>query len=711
MSRLCRLSLRARLLLVVLLPAALLAASVAGLFMLRGTQAADEAMRDRALAIASFLAPAAEYGVVSGNPGALSGLLQAALEQRDVAAVAIYDREGDLLSVSGRPWFADPARIRASAAASMLEEHEARLTVAAPVLFMPLVIDDVLEPYSRNPHPNGSQPEAIGWVYLELDTRQLLAQKREIVLTTLVLTLGGLGLTAVLAVRLARSVAVPVAQLAAAVDRIADGALDVSVPDSAGSDELRALERGFNTMARSIADAHQTLQARVNEATAQLAYQALHDPLTGLPNRRAFEQALEEAVGTPRRAADHGALCFIDLDRFKIVNDTCGHAAGDELLREIASEIRHRVRAQDLICRIGGDEFALLLRACRLEEAQRIAESLREAIAAHRFECDGRVFSVGASVGLVPMDGALESVSEIMVAADLACYSAKKSGRNQVVTHIQLPSDNRDVAAPPSADPTYPLASEDSVPFERLSLHGQAIVALDGAGRSERLSEWVEVLLRYRDARGRIRAPRELLSQLAGDEDARQLDAWVADQACALAAGAAATLHLSLNLSNATLDAPDDYLAALAAAMARHDVAPGRIVLEFPADAAARHGTSAAHLVATARALGCSIALERLEGTSVGVLRSLRPDYAKINLSLLGESYGLEAAQGIAQALCGMATALGVACVASETEDLRFRHRLHELGFDYAQGRLIDDERPLPDWLAERAGATPRAAL
>jgi diguanylate cyclase (GGDEF)-like protein len=152
-------------------------------------------------------------------------------------------------------------------------------------------------------------------------------------------------------------------------------------------------------------------------------------------NRRAFELALEDAVSASRRAADHGALCFIDLDRFKSVNDECGHAAGDALLREIAELIRNRVRTQDLICRVGGDEFALILRACTADDAKRIAQNLCDAVAAHCFDWGGDCFHVSASVGLARIDDAVLSTNDVLQAADSACYSAKHKGRNQVVEY------------------------------------------------------------------------------------------------------------------------------------------------------------------------------------------------------------------------------------------------------------------------------------
>jgi diguanylate cyclase (GGDEF)-like protein len=686
-------SLRQRLLLVVMLPAAMLAAGIAGLFVARGTQAVDEGLRDRGLAIVSFLAPAAEYGVISGNRASLAALLQAVFEQRDVAAVAVYDRGGEALAVSGRLRLADTMRITATGRAQVLSREQDRLGFAAPVLAPVIAVDD-LGLLDFGASDAAEEEGTVGWVYVELDTLALDNEKRAILLTALALALCGLGFTAWLALRMAAAVASPVARLADAVGGMARGRLDIAVSEDASVRELRVLQRGFNTMANAIADAHHTLQAKVDEATAQLAHQATHDPLTGLPNRRAFEQALEASIGASRRFGDRDTLCFIDLDRFKIVNDTCGHAAGDELLRRIADLIRHRVRADDLLCRIGGDEFALILRGCGHDEARRIAENLREAVAALRFTWEGRRFTVGASVGLARIDGRADTASDVLVAADLACYAAKKGGRNRVVEH------ERDANVDEQAERSGPAsfgAALDTIPFDRLRLHGRVIVPV----RAVPHCAWHEVLLRVVDDAGQACSPRTLLDGVAGSGAGLALDLWVAEQACVQWAATSqpavrGAQRMSLNVTADSLVRADDYFGGLAASLRTHGLAPAQVVLEFPVALAERCPAEATSFTAAARVLGCEVALERLDGGSIGCLRSLRPDYAKISFKQLVDSYGIEAACNLAQALCGMASALGIATIASETEDELFRDALPEYGFDFAQGRAVVAPAPLP---------------
>lgn len=428
MMKMSRLSLRHRLLLTVLMPVSLLLALLVGGSLVRGERMTETAIAERGLAIVSFLAPAAEYGVISGNSEILDNVLGALRSQRDVVAAVLYDREGAVIAKRGEPHVLEVARVLAATEAVRLQQGKGRKGFAAPVLTLPLIVDELGTPEVAK----SLEPVVVGWVYVEIDTSGHEAEWHTTQIATIALALATLLMTAVLAVRLARSVGEPVARLVEAVQRMAGGDLEVQVADQANSEELRALQLGFNSMALSIAEAHKTLQVRIDEATARLAHQALHDPLTSLPNRRAFEQVLEDTVAASRRAGDCGALCFIDLDYFKAVNDTAGHAAGDALLQAVADLIRKRLRAEDFVCRIGGDEFALILRGCSPSDARRIAEGVCEAVANLDFEWEGRSFRIGASIGFATIDAQVSSVADVLRKADQACYVVKRAGRGRV---------------------------------------------------------------------------------------------------------------------------------------------------------------------------------------------------------------------------------------------------------------------------------------
>lgn len=425
-----RLTLRARLLLTVLLPVLLLSGAMTAVSLVRGARMAEQEIAERGLAIVSFLAPAAEYGVISGSRGSLDGLMLALRAQEDVAAAVLYDRRGEEIARLGEPVLGDADGARRVSKASRLRRQDQRVGFAAPVLSVPVAVDEFAAG-----RETALAPLPVGWVYVELDTRAYDARWRNTLLATVGLAVGAALLAMLLAIRLANAVGAPVARLVEAVRRMARGELDVQVSGRAGSEELQALEQGFNSMARAIANAHKTLQARIEQATARLAHQALHDPLTTLPNRRAFEQALEELLSASRRAGDRGALCFLDLDHFKPVNDTGGHAAGDALLRAVADLIQRRLRSEDTVCRIGGDEFALILRGCTQDDAAHIADDLCAAIRDLNFEWEGREYRIGASIGFAMIDGSTMSVAEIVRAADHACYTVKREGRGRAMVY------------------------------------------------------------------------------------------------------------------------------------------------------------------------------------------------------------------------------------------------------------------------------------
>ncbi|PKO59797.1 MAG: hypothetical protein CVU19_07650 [Betaproteobacteria bacterium HGW-Betaproteobacteria-13] len=687
MSLFRKLSLRQRLLLVGLLPAALLATCIAGLFFWRGTQSIDAALDDRGIAIVSFLAPASEYAVISGNRLTQMGLLQAVLDQPDVTGAALFDRDGGLLAVSGRMELVHPGLVTQTEHPRNIGRNTKRIGYAAPVVAEPLVMNDVFEPQLRK--SGMSERENIGWVYVELSNQAIEGRKQDVILTALSLFIIGMGLAGLLASRLASSVGKPLARLVEAVSRIGAGELDVAVADDAPSDELRALQRGFNNMAQSIAQAHSNLQARIDEATSKLAYQALHDPLTGLPNRRAFEQALENAVTRSRRSGDHATLCFIDLDRFKIVNDSCGHAAGDELLQNIARLIRQRVRTGDLISRIGGDEFALILHECSPTDARGLAESLREVVSTYRFHWEERRFTVGASIGLVRIDGRTSSASDLLVAADLACYAAKKAGRNQVVEHSAEPSGNRRKTDLPAAGMTI----SGAIPYQRLSLFKQAIKDLDDTVQGE----WYEVLLRVSDTTGGMHSPMELLSGIDAPDALLELDLWVAEHACRLISRQSDVKQFSLNLTPATVANPQAYLPRLVTLLSEAELSPSMVILEFPARLTEQAPEECRLLFEQAHQIGMRIAIERLDGGATALLPSLHPDFVKISLKSLVESFGLEAGCNVAQALCGMAAALSIPVIASEVDDALLHDSLRDYGFNYAQGDLVVKAVPLTD--------------
>lgn len=430
------LSLKQHLLLTVLMPFLLASVAIPLFFRLTGdahSRSIEDAARERGLAIVQLLAPAAEFGIAIRSPAHLDHLLQTVLDQQDVVAVTIYSHAGEVIAEGGRAEVATPSLIVTTTRARLIEARNGRISFAAPVTSAPVAFDDVEAAGLSADAPLAQ--DTMGWVYVELDTHASAQRENSAILFFLLLALVTLLFSACSALHLAHKVDEPLAHLARAVRRMLDGDVDASVPVDAVSPELQSLQDGVNALGRAIANLQGTMHRRIEETTGILAYQVRHDPLTGLSNRRAFEEALDEAMSASRRASDQSALCFMDLDHFKLVNDAGGHAAGDALLCEIAMLIQHRLRTQDLICRIGGDEFALILRGCTRDDAKCITMSLCEAIAALSFYWEDECFKVSVSIGVTLIDETATSKMDLLKAADAACYSAKRHGRNQVVVH------------------------------------------------------------------------------------------------------------------------------------------------------------------------------------------------------------------------------------------------------------------------------------
>ena len=431
MMRLHDLSVTQQIMLIALAPLACLTIAFSALHLVYASQSSAHAAHGRALAMASFLAPAAEYGVFSRDQNHLEALLQTAMMQEGVIAVAILDETGQTIAARGLP--VDPVLSTAPdepMGAHVLSRGGGRLTVASRIMS---------PSFGDSPHAATSlsaRARPLGWVYLVMDTRPAQPVALAAGLEIGLLSLAVLAVIGALTYRLARPIGAPLARIASAVNRIAAGRHDVTVPTAEGARELQALADGFNTMARALDSAQQSLDSKIDQATAQLNFLALHDPLTGVLNRRAFERELEKAVAASRRVADHATLCFVDLDYFKRINDNCGHCTGDVALKTIATLIANCVRAEDLIFRIGGDEFAIILKSCSPDDARRIADGIRETISRHRFEHQAQHYPIGASIGLVRIDNPDSTVDGLLRAADAACYSAKQSGRNCVVEHL-----------------------------------------------------------------------------------------------------------------------------------------------------------------------------------------------------------------------------------------------------------------------------------
>lgn len=440
------------------------------------------------------------------------------------------------------------------------------------------------------------------------------------------------------------------------------------------------------------------------EIEAALTWQASHDGLTETANRREFEHQLRRAL-EPRvagRAGSH-ALIFLDLDQFKIVNDTCGHAAGDALLIRICRPLEEALREQDLLARLGGDEFGILLRHCSLEYAESAAERLRAIVESVTFVWGQRLFKVTASIGLVHTDHGLVIPHEMMRAADMACYLAKEKGRNRV--HVQSYGDkelSRHAGALNWIHRIHRALDED-----RFCLHAQSIVPLV-AGAHE--GHHIELLIRLQEGAETLVPPSTFVAAAERFGLMPQIDRWVVRTAFRMLAGQVERgLDLdccAINLSGKTIG-DEAFLGFLKAEFRRSGLSPSLICFEITETMAITNLQAAGAFIEDLRALGCRFSLDDFGAgmSSFGHLKTLHVDYVKIDGSFVCNLLEDKADRAMVEMINHIGHVMGKRIIAEcvETDDVIAA--LRDIGVDYAQGFAIARPRPLSEVLSEIAGS------
>jgi len=347
---------RARVFWLSILPVMIISSGLLIYLTLTKIQELESALAERGAATIRHLAPAVEYGVISGNPEILAPLVETAAKEPDVQGVAVFNKAGRVLIEAGQSdWESLQKQIVEVRKVSHLERDRA-LLFFAPIIRTEVSLDD-FQSFSAT---DRVLEQRTGWVALELSKSGLLASQRKIILQSVAILFAGLVFSALLGWRIGRRITEPILSLTRSVERLGEGHLTERVVSTGSADEFGILQRGVNHMAGSLQAAHEQMQERIDQATARLVYQANHDALTGLVNRNEFEHRLGQAIAT---AVQHGrthALCYMDLDQFKVINDTCGHAAGDEMLRQIALMLKDLLRERDTLAQ------DIAHRACQL---------------------------------------------------------------------------------------------------------------------------------------------------------------------------------------------------------------------------------------------------------------------------------------------------------------------------------------------------------
>jgi diguanylate cyclase (GGDEF)-like protein/PAS domain S-box-containing protein len=424
-----------------------------------------------------------------------------------------------------------------------------------------------------------------------------------------------------------------------------------------------------------------------------LSYQATHDPLTGLINRREFENRLNAAFRAAREqeSVTH-VMVYVDLDEFKVVNDTCGHAAGDELLRQLASLLQGRIRAADTLARLGGDEFGILLQNCTVETATRLAEGLRQAIHDYRFHWQEQCMQVGASIGLVELTHETESVATLLSAADMACYSAKDGGRDRVCAY------DPDSTAARNREMQWVSRLTRACDEDRLDIVFQPIVPVEAA-RDTR--PHYEILLRLRDENGRPVMPAEFIPAAERFNVMPMLDRWVVDRVLKdLVPSRRDGVHeapftVALNLSRSTLS-DQGFLESLIERLEDHDPTPGVLCFEIGEAAVVGNLANTGYIIREMANRGCLISLDDFGSglAAFNYLRDLPVHYLKIDGQFVQDVVHDNVDRGLVESIVRVGRSIGVHTIAERVEKQDVYDALKRIGVGFVQGYLLG--RPTP---------------
>jgi diguanylate cyclase (GGDEF)-like protein/PAS domain S-box-containing protein len=492
-----------------------------------------------------------------------------------------------------------------------------------------------------------------------------------------------------------RALADPVQQCLATGSRVNLGRRSILVSRATGSElgveatasPIRGADGDVTGVAVMLHDV-----SELRGLTQQMSYQASHDALTGLVNRREFERRLGEALEVARAGRQSHVMCYLDLDRFKAVNDTSGHLAGDNMLREVAALIREAVRDSDTVARLGGDEFGVLLVGCPLEKARQIADDVSRAISEYRFVWKDRIFSVGVSIGIVELTGESNSLEEVMSAADSACYVAKK----QADGNIHVYSSHDELVARSRGEIHWLQRLQAALRDGFFELYVQPIEPTrPGSANGPAL----EVFVRLHDE-GQAVAPAEFFPAAERYRLMSMIDRWVLGSALAALAAGAIRLppgrSLSLNISGQTLADPS-FLEFVVDELDRTGAQPAQICFEVAETAVIGNMEQARRFVDVLHGMGCRFALDDF-GTDLGGfanLKQLPMDYLKIDGSFMRDLGRDSVNQAMVSAVVGMARTLNFRLVAEQIEDVASLEAARAMGIDFVQGHAIGRPRPL----------------
>jgi diguanylate cyclase (GGDEF)-like protein/PAS domain S-box-containing protein len=433
------------------------------------------------------------------------------------------------------------------------------------------------------------------------------------------------------------------------------------------------------------------------ELNRRLSYHASHDILTGLVNRREFESRLERALKSAKARETAYALLYLDLDQFKIVNDSCGHSAGDTLLHQLGNLLKAKIRWRDTLARLGGDEFGVLLESCNLDEALQTAEQLRTAIGEYKFMWDDRAFRLGVSIGVVPITADNEDVATLLSAADSACAAAKEAGRNRIHSFqendIDLMRRRREMQ--------WAARINNALEENRFELYRQTILPL----QTEEQGAHYEILLRMRDEHGGVISPSLFIGAAERYNLTPSIDRWVIKQAFRWLVSEAdereRLMLCSINLSGQSLG-DEKFLPFVIDQFQMSGLDATKICFEITEHAAVASYSQAVRFINALKELGCKFALDDFgEGmSSFGYLKHLPVDYLKIEGGFVKEMLHDPIDREMVRSINEIGHLTGKQTIAEFAENEEIITMLRGIGVDYAQGYGVSEPKRVTNALA-----------
>ena len=437
-----------------------------------------------------------------------------------------------------------------------------------------------------------------------------------------------------------------------------------------------------------------TQQRKINDS---LVHEARHDMLTGLMNRREFQTRLESAFGSSRKCNDSHALCYLDLDQFKVINDSCGHAAGDQLLRSVAELLNSLLSSNETLARLGGDEFGLLIQNTDIDKAVRIAEHILTAIKAFRFNWEGKTFSIGVSIGVTVITRKSIDLKSVVSIADSACYAAKEKGRNRVQVY-----DPDDIELEQRQQEMRILSRITSALDEnRYTLYYQPIIPVCAAPDGK---QHCEILVRMINTDGTLAQPAQFIPAAERYNVMPALDRWIIERVFKVFHERYPTRELksahqwSINISGTSLSS-DGFVNFIRDQATRHEIVPESFCFEITETAAIANIERVSNFLWGLRMDDFHFALDDfgIGMSSFSYLKALPVDYVKIDGEFIKNILDEKVSLAMTEAITRVVGVMGIQVVAEYVESIAILDKLREIGVDYAQGYGVSKPIMLED--------------